>query len=110
MIINQRMKRLKFRFWGSLTTVLCNTLTSTAFFIHMVYFPKIDYMWVRNMLIWGLHHRTTRKFWNDTLLLGTCHILQTVLVLEAPKSPWKQTVSKLQNSQANSQVNNLGTN
>lgn len=58
--INQKMKRPRFRFGGSVTTLLCNTVACTDCFIHTVYFPKIDYMSVRNMLILYLRHSTAK--------------------------------------------------
>lgn len=44
LFINQKMKRLRFRFGGSVTALLCNTVTSTDYITHTIYFPKIDYM------------------------------------------------------------------
>lgn len=74
MFINQRMKRLRFRFRRSITTLLCNAVAYIACIIHMVCFPKIDCMWVRNMLICHFHHCTAKKsgltlcYWTPVIL------------------------------------------
>lgn len=82
MFINQRIIWLRSGFLRRITTLLCNTVSFIACFIHTVYFSQKDYMWVRNTLTWYLCHHTTKLFGMTLYYLSHS---KRVLVPEAPR-------------------------